>query len=81
MKPQNLLINMDGELKLADFGLARGFGIPGKQAATGTSNVRSKLPLCMTLISRHVAYLLSVLLSLCSEEVHSRGGHVVVSAA
>jgi len=28
LKPQNLLINMDGELKLADFGLARGFGIP-----------------------------------------------------
>ena len=28
LKPQNLLINMDGELKIADFGLARGFGIP-----------------------------------------------------
>jgi len=28
LKPQNLLINMDGELKLADFGLARGYGIP-----------------------------------------------------
>jgi len=28
LKPQNLLINMDGELKLADFGLARAFGIP-----------------------------------------------------
>ena len=31
LKPQNLLINMDGELKLADFGLARGFGIPGEE--------------------------------------------------
>lgn len=31
LKPQNLLINMDGELKLADFGLARGFGIPVKK--------------------------------------------------
>lgn len=28
LKPQNLLINGNGELKLADFGLARAFGIP-----------------------------------------------------
>jgi len=28
LKPQNLLINKNGELKLADFGLARSFGIP-----------------------------------------------------
>lgn len=28
LKPQNLLINKDGNLKLADFGLARAFGIP-----------------------------------------------------
>ncbi|CAI4281936.1 BPK_collapsed_G0003740.mRNA.1.CDS.1 [Saccharomyces cerevisiae] len=28
LKPQNLLINKDGNLKLGDFGLARAFGVP-----------------------------------------------------
>jgi cyclin-dependent kinase 7 len=30
MKPNNLLIDADGQLKLGDFGLARIFGSPGR---------------------------------------------------
>lgn len=43
IKPQNLLINGEGELKLADFGLARGFGIPVKRYAGGTLRGEGRL--------------------------------------
>lgn len=40
LKPQNLLINRKGELKLGDFGLARAFGVP---VNTFSNEVRRKL--------------------------------------
>ena len=43
LKPQNLLINRKGELKLGDFGLARAFGVP---VNTFSNEVR-----CLDLVS------------------------------
>jgi len=44
LKPQNLLINKALELKLADFGLGRAFGIPVRKY---THEVRNHLHRCL----------------------------------
>ena len=40
LKPQNLLINRKGELKLGDFGLARAFGVPVNTFSNEVSRLR-----------------------------------------
>lgn len=42
LKPQNLLINKNMRLKLADFGLARAFGIPVRCYSAEVGNVHRK---------------------------------------
>jgi serine/threonine protein kinase len=44
LKPQNLLINSEGQLKLADFSLARAFGIPVSTFSNEVVTLRYRAP-------------------------------------